>query len=174
VIDLLFGDAGVVRVFATLLLIAASHFGERLLQQSGAGFYYRLMIPLGLHRVALPGAPPATGARGGLHWWTVEDAVRWYAQGAVGIPAGLHGVAWLSRRGAHTSFAVGWCPPITPFAAMAWFAGLGIVQHQAAVSVPLALTLSVIMFYAYQQSVVRAVGLLRLQWTRSDAGSDPE
>ena len=51
---------------------------------------------------------------------------------------------------------------------------LGIVQHQAAVSVPLALTLSGIMFYAYQQSVVRAVGLLRLQWTRSDAGSDPE
>ena len=171
-IDLLFGDAGLVRVFVTLVLIGVSYLGERLLQQSGAGFYYRLMLPLGLHRVALPTEPPATGARAGLHWWTVGDTVRWVAHGAIGIPAGLHGVAWLTRRGAHTSFEVGWCPPLTPFAAMAWFAGLGAVQGQAAVTLPLALTLSGAMFYAYQQSVVRAVGLLRLQWTRSDAGSD--
>ena len=65
-----------------------------------------------------------------------------------------------------------WCPPWTPFLALAWFAGLGAVESRASLTWPLAAVLAGGIFLVYQQAAVRLAARLRYRWARDPDGAE--
>lgn len=146
---------------------------ERLLLTAGARAYFRLGMPLGEELVPIPFPPDGEGRTASVRWATAADnsTVRfWSHPGDRAAPMGLHGVVGLVRgpRGIH--LPVRWAPPWTPFLALLWFAGLGVLRGQGLITVPIALLIMAALVLLYRQAALRAARELRWSFIR---GEDP-
>ena len=78
-------------------------------------------------------------------------------------PQGLHGIVLLHPDATgRVHLEVRWAPLWTPLLAFAWFAVLGAMRGEGAITGPLSAMLAGAMLYAYFVSSTRAVRTLRL------------
>ncbi len=168
-------DGQLWRMLAAVALIVGFTAIERLAVARAWTWYFDATGPLGAQPLPIPRAPAFEGEDGGIRWARHGDGLRWWVErGARGAPGGLHGVVALAphRHGLDLRFR--WCPPWTPFLALAWFAGLGAVESRALVTWPLAAVLSGGIFLVYQQAAVRVAARLRYRWARDrDVAEEP-
>jgi hypothetical protein len=164
---------------AHLALVAAVVFlggmlVERLLLQLRPNAYFTAGFPLTPELVPMQRAPTAlAGQTASIRWERQDDLVRfWSDPAARTAPMGLHGAVrlWNGPRGVH--MVVRWSPPWSPLLAAAWFAGLGIVRHEAVVTLPLACLLILGILYVYRTFALKAAAELRWAWV-SGRDDDP-
>lgn len=151
-----------------LLIVAAIAIGGLLLERAllGLGWapYFRLGMPLGAELVPVPFPPEGEGRTASVRWRVDEDAgfVRFWSQpGDRTAPMGLHGAVGLVRTARGIHLPVRWAPPFTPFVALLWFAGLGLVRGQGLVTVPIAALIMAALIVLYRQAALRAARELR-------------
>jgi hypothetical protein len=151
----------------TALGVALILVGERAAMSGWWGWYFRIALPLPEDPVPIR-APPEqeTGVSGGLRWIADRPGhVVWAAErGANALPVGLHGTVDFAARRDGVGLIAAWCPPWTPFLALAWFAALGTSEGQAFVAGPIAAVIAAVMFLVFQESAVRAIARLRYVW----------
>ncbi len=172
-------DGSLGTVGLTLLVLGGSLAVERLAVALRARAWFSFTLPL--HVELLPIAEPPAGdggQAGGLTWQRMEDGVIvWWASRAGGIPAGLHGVAYLARSRGGVHVQVRWAPPMTPLVGAMWLAVLGAARREAELSGPLAALLVLAIMLVYQRAAVQASRVLRwalAEATSSSSGRDGE
>lgn len=156
-----------------MLLVAMSLVMERAAVGQGYRWYFDASGPLVEQPLPIPHAPVYEGEERGIRWARHRDGLRWWVErGAKGAPGGLHGTVVLvpHRHGLALEFR--WCPPWTPFLALAWFAGLGAVESRIALVWPIATVLAGGIFLVYRQSAVRLAARLRYRWARDPRGEE--
>lgn len=165
-------DGQLWRMLAAIALVVLVTGLERAAVARGWTWYFDASGDLVEQPLPIPRAPAWEGDEGGIRWARHGDGVRWWVdRGARGAPGGLHGVVALAphRHGVGLHFR--WCPPWTPFLALAWFAGLGALESRALLVWPLAAMLAGGIFLVYQQSAVRLAARLRYRWARDPDGA---